>query len=654
MSVTPYTLGNQVTAWIISEGQQSSPQQADREVYENGAEAPHTTQCFFFGFKIDTGLLCKAHADDGDSMARDKHLEYMRELMNTGANKQTAKIGAPTNKGVGARIATLAHNREGMDVYARTPDEARRGEPWHLVRLLPEGLFNFDIMDAFGAIIGTDNIVDAEQSEIDQFPDFVQKRGYGTVVVFRGNGGIGTWDEVQWKLTYNYMQKRYYTLPLRVWVDGEAIPSLAGKSRSDYRYEISSLSDYYAKHTGHKGVVTLSDGAEVEWFVFDHTADGKGFDEIRKSGKDKGKPYGAKMETGPDRVNGFRGVALRDGIELFDHSSKRLSTFNIIGQRATSRVSLIITPPPGLLTPTTNRQSLTGINGVEIPWLEWGTEFGSDLPAPIQALMDKEFSVSDTLSVADVDRLDPDWHKRIAERRSHIVNPDGTLWVEPERPIVAREGSSGGHIGPGPGPHTPSPGPNPGTAPGNNAGNQAGNHNSAARQLARKSSRGQGVLGSQEDLRYLDLQVKWLPDTATGSDPTWSGTVTDPEAQARGWAWYPGGAATFIYLRDTGDPFTKTLAKYLALEPRAKRNKVWQDVRNAYGIEALSKVVHIKDNTSMGWTTADVAEQWKGLHLSFALTGLNSVEAMVEAFLRKTTAPKPKPSGKRTLRRPKP
>ena len=255
------------------------------------------------------------------------------------------------------------------------------------------------------------------------------------VVVQRGDGKTDGWTDEVWKSTYDYMQSRYYDFPLRVFVEAP------DKTRSDYRYEVTSLSDYYAKHVGPRGVVTLSDGTEVEWFVFDHTARGAKFDAIRRSGAFKGKAVGVDMLTGPARINGFRGVALRDGFELFNHSSRRLSTFNVIGQRATSRVSLIVTPRPGLLDATTNRQNMVRIGGGEIPFDEWGKEFGDPavMPDAIKALMEQDFKSTGTISARQLDLLDPDWHKRIAEQRRTIVNPDGTLWVEPERPAVTRQ-----------------------------------------------------------------------------------------------------------------------------------------------------------------------------------------------------------------------
>jgi hypothetical protein len=662
MTTTPFVLGPQVTDWIISEGKQSSPQQADREVYENAAEAVGTTQGLFFGFRVedqdDAGnpitRLCKAHADDGASMSRLDHLVYMQTIMNTGVGKTTAAIGAPKNKGVGARIATLAHNLDGMDVYARTPAEAQAGEAWHLVRLMQTGIYEFDVEQPDGSVV-PDNIVDAEQAEIDQFPPFVRKAGHGVVVVFRGDGVNDNWTVEEWKKTFDYMQSRYYDLPTRVWVDGESIPLVKTTyARSDYRYEISSLSDYYAKHTGHRGVSTLSDGTEVEWFVFDRTATGKKFDALRTSGVLKGKPYGVSMETGPSRSGGFRGVALRDGHELFNHSQQRFSTFNIIGSRATSRCALIITPAPGLLTDTTNRQQLVGVGGSEIPWLDWGQEFGEDMPTPIKELMDTDYKASDTISAEDLDRLDPDWHKRISSKLTHVVNPDGSLWVEPERSVVAREGSSGGSIHSGPGPHNPSP--NPGPLPGNQAGTLSGSHNSTSHQLASraKPKTRTSVKGSQQNLLYLDLKVTWLPDVPSfPGEPTWGDTVTDAEAKDKGWAWFPGGASKVIYLRKTGDPFVRTLGKYLDKNPLLPRPKVQDDVQSAYGIEAMGKVVYVKD-AAIGWTSTDVQRQFDGLHLSFALAGLNSVEDLVESLLRKTVkTATSKPTSKK-LKRKKP
>lgn len=340
-------------------------------------------------------------------------------------------------------------------------------------------------------------------------------------------------------------------------------------------------------------------------------------------------------------------------MELFNHSTPRLSTFNVIGQRATSRVSLIVTPPSGLMEPTTNRQNMVVVGGGEIPWYQWGKEFGENMPDPIKALMDQDFKSTGTISAAELDRLDPDWHKRIQAQRACFVKSDGTLEVEPTRPVVVREGSSGGVRGNGPGPHEPSPGPNPGPSDGDQDGSNAGNHHSNDGQLATptKARTRTSTKGSELGTKYLDLHVTWLPDVDPAGGPTWSNTVVDPEAMANGWAWFPGSASTTIYLRRTGDPFQRTMVKYLGKYPTTPRTKVQSDVENAYGIEAISKVVYVQDCAAMGWTTAQIEDQFKGLCLSFAVVGLNSVEALVEQLLRKTTSAATAKPAKRVIPR---
>ena len=639
-----WKFGNQVIQWLMDEGKRVDPNQPDREVYENGVEAG-ATQCVFFGFEDEddagNARVFKAHADNGKGMDRLQHLAYLSTLMNSGTTvATTTALGAPKNKGVGARIASLARNPEGVDFYSRTAAETKAGVPWHLVRLLPTG--PKEVWDDGNGGTVNDEIVDADKEEVKQIEAFC-KSGHGTVVVFRGDGSDDTWTEDSWKRTFEYMQKRYLSFPVPLRIDGTTIKALKGRARVDYRYTVPALRSYYAKHTGVTSVLTLSDGTEIEWFVFDHTAAGNKFDAINRK---TGKPYGVAMQTGPSRSNGFRGIALLDHNELFEHSAYR-ACFNLIG-KAVSRVSLIITPPSGLLRQTTNRQHLEVVGGGEIPYDVWGKEFTENMPDPIKALMESDWQASDTITAADLDRLDPDWYKRIVAKPTFMVDEIGSDYIENLEPVVAREGGNGRGNGGG--------GGGGGSNPGNGNGNRAGNNHSADRQKGTKVRRS-SVKGREESFTYLDLEAVWLPDTpdpTNPTQPTWTSVIpssSDTDAvRDRGWAYYPGITSNRIYLRKSGDPFLKTQGKFCGLHPTAHTPKVVHDVEAAYSMEAIAKVVHVRDGVTT-WTTSDIEDQFKGLHFSFALGGLNSVEETVKLLLRKTAAPPKAAKSKRLVKR---
>lgn len=631
-----WRFGNQVISWLMDEGARVDPNQPDREVYENGVEAG-ATQCTFFGFHGEdadgNSRVYKAHADNGQGMDTDKHREYLSTLMNSGTVlATTSAIGAPPNKGVGARIAALARNSQGVDFYSRTAAEAAAGDDWHLVRLLPDGPQIWDLEE------GVDEVVSATPEETAQIAAILPK-GHGTVAVFRGDGNADTWTEDSWKRTYEYMQRRYLTFPVSLKIDGTAIPTLVGRARVDYRYNMPSLRDYYSKHTGATGVVTLDDGAEIEWFVFDHTAAGKRFDDINRN---TGKPYGISMATGPARSGGWRGTAVLDHNELFEHSHYRPS-FGLIG-KAQKRVALIITPPKGLVVQTTNRQHVEVVGGGEIPYDKWGQEFVEQMPDPIKALMESDWQASDTVSLRDLEQLDPEWYKRITAKPYLMVDPTGPLDVEPGPSAPAREGGTGGRG------RAVDPSPHPKPDAGDEDGTRGGSHHSQERQKA-VSIRKSAVKGRQDSFILLDLEVVWLPETSTDG-PTWTDTVPDsPETEAvrtRGWAFYPHRTSRQIFLRESGDPFRKTREKYQNLHPAAHALKVWADVKNAYSIEVIAKVIHARDGLVV-WPSNEVDEQFKGLALSFSLLGLNAVEKNVEQFLRRTHSQPAKPK-KRVVR----
>ena len=65
------------------------------------------------------------------------------------------------------------------------------------------------------------------------------------------------------------------------------------------------------------------------------------------------------------------------------------------------------------------------IGGGEIPFDEWGKEFGDPAATPdvIKALMEQDFKSTGTISARQLDLLDPDWHKRIAEQATDHRQP---------------------------------------------------------------------------------------------------------------------------------------------------------------------------------------------------------------------------------------
>ena len=137
----------------------------------------------------DHGKPCKAAADDGVAMNRHDHLEHMLELFGTGSTKTTApRSSGRTRAWALLSLRWLTTTRVSIS-SPRTPTGAKRGELWHLASsddrrirgTRHSGCFRRCHQDPH-------NIVDAEKSEIDQFPDFIKRVGHGVVLSSTGPG----------------------------------------------------------------------------------------------------------------------------------------------------------------------------------------------------------------------------------------------------------------------------------------------------------------------------------------------------------------------------------------------------------------------------------------------------------------------------------
>jgi len=632
--VEPWKTGNQLENWVMREGSQVEEHQIDREAIENGIEAG-ASRVWVCGIVDDNDngdpVVLMAFGDDGHGMESDEHRDYMRTLLNTGSSKTTTAVGADENAGVGARLASLARNPGGVDSYSRTPAEAAAGQPWHHIRMYPGGAYRWDIVDDDGDVVDEAILVDAEDAIVDQFllPGTLKEGGgtpveSGCFLVLRGDGIHDSFTEEQWKESFHYLTQRYWTFPnsVRAWVNGESIPALAGKKREDYSYEINPLSGYYGRIcTGkdHSGAMHLSDGATAMWFVADTTLRGTNVPLDERIDGNK------KFPTGPKRTNAFKGISVLDHNELFAHHT-RFQQFGIIGQRATSRVSIVIIPPPGTVAQTTNRQNVVPLGGGELPWQKWGDEFSDPavFPDVIASLMESDFKPSDTIKASDLDRLNPDWYKHVTSKVTLFWDPAGDTYAEEDRAVVAREG---GRRRTGP--------PRPSSKPGPPRPRPGGNTTSVDRRLARKTTKKKATgRGREINAITLEWEAHWC------DEKEWEDTVPDSDAdiarvRAVGWAWVDRSHHR-IYMRRNGNPYRKTYTKFIEGVRPAKHSKIRKDVESAYSAEVIAKVVHITEGIPE-WSDGERADEISGLHLSSTLAGLNSVDALVALFGRSTT-----------------
>jgi hypothetical protein len=161
------------------------PDQEQREVYKNAEEAvdrrlrvegPRSSGRI--EFDVDWPMYERAGewfvscSDDGDGMSRAELDRYMTTLAVQGANQNQSIIG---NQGMGLKIAGPTRHKNGLLIRSLKDGERTmvqvgwNGQEYGLIPLGPDG----------------EEIVSVDK---EMFPEFILKRGAGTVVTFLGTG----------------------------------------------------------------------------------------------------------------------------------------------------------------------------------------------------------------------------------------------------------------------------------------------------------------------------------------------------------------------------------------------------------------------------------------------------------------------------------
>lgn len=187
------------------------PYQEDREAYKNGEEAvlrrmtSDGSKTGRIVFDLDWPLLSQTGAwylscaDDGDGMSRSELQRYMTTLAVKGAGNSQ---GLRQNQGMGLKISGPTRHKKGVIIRS-----LKKGEGW-MVQIGWDG-------SEYGMIaIGPDD-EKIMPVPLDMFPEFIRKRGSGTVVTFLGNedheNTFAPPERARGWL-FKYMHQRFYRL----------------------------------------------------------------------------------------------------------------------------------------------------------------------------------------------------------------------------------------------------------------------------------------------------------------------------------------------------------------------------------------------------------------------------------------------------------
>lgn len=338
-------------------------------------------------------------ADNGCGMSADELRQYFSAL---GVGSKPIG-GAHENFGIGAKIASLAWNPDGVVVISYKAGTAsmiwmRReagGDQYELVEF-PTNEGKDTVVDPT-TIVYEDGTVNWGLVKPGPIMD------HGTIVVLLGSPeapdtilGDPTGDEGGIKGLYSYLNQRFWELPLEVWVS-EFLRGLdrtlwprtkeqtAGTLPGARQRKISRRRRVRGAHSwvledepgsAVHGVEWLDGGlVRAEWYLWE----------------------GARPKSWGESARERGYVAIRYNNELYNVSNKHavFRYFGIIEKAVQNQVTIILEPdllhhepqPERGASPDQSRSKLLftrrGQKNVGVPMTEWGQEFAKQLPTPI-------------------------------------------------------------------------------------------------------------------------------------------------------------------------------------------------------------------------------------------------------------------------------
>ena len=349
-----------------------------RELTQNGIEAISKLESskgdIFWGIDPYLLLTQEVHklriVDTGVGMSGDEMVQYINRLSSSGGKQSFSD-----NYGVGAKIAALTRNHEGL-LYAswKSPDD-----PGAMILFWKDpdtgqyGIRRWPMED------GTFSEFTPPSSDVK--PEEIEKAGHGTTVTLLGNtsdqdtftspesGDAG----VEW--VAKYLEERYFSFPDGISVRSQDVNNYEGsKSQSEHGF-------YRPVYGRKRALETISQASgtvhllnfDAHWWTL--------------------LPQKEQKSHSTRRFNGY--VAALYQNELYEptknESRSKLQSFG--ATFSWSRVVIFVEPHVnGRLTTNTARTELL-IDSERLPWEEIGQEFRSNLPQEIKDL-EEEMAVS--------------------------------------------------------------------------------------------------------------------------------------------------------------------------------------------------------------------------------------------------------------------
>lgn len=364
--------------WIEREARGMDPMQMFREFTHNGIEAG-ATRIVIDGFASGTKVFARI-TDNGTGMTGEQLIDRMSHL-HCGTTA--------ANYGVGARIASLPANPNGVEFACRTADGNETAVTLHKER----GQYGVKVWDS------TDE--EGYPVKIEEYaPDpsiLARLNGEpsGTAVVLHGDGNRNTWNSSISYQVHKFLSRRYFRLG-----EGDVtvfIQHSGSHADRDQLRRVVPMAEYlntYGEDCGELEFIDVAGLSGVmKWWI------------LPPATEEQNKRSAREVLPG--------GVGLLVGNEVFDYARQYLGDFGIIYPSVQRRVVLLVdvvgaeqdTARSGVILPGESRKT--------IPWKKLGAHFAENMPEEIDQLL-SEVNVNPTALDSEVAKaLDPEWFKNL-------------------------------------------------------------------------------------------------------------------------------------------------------------------------------------------------------------------------------------------------
>lgn len=551
-------------------------------------------------------------ADNGKGMSPEEMLKFLNTFGGGGK-----PIGdAHENFGVGAKTSLLPWNGAGVVVLSWTKENPAGAMVW-LMRDAATGEYG---AKKFLTDSGYQEVVIPHDEWLRVKPDWI--KDHGTVVVALGNTGVentflGKSGNGDIKGISAYLNKRVWEVPSEIEIHVQELRSQkpaewprslteasgpAGvPDRRWNRRRIRGAKHYVtttergAGKLGSNGTVQLSDGTEIEWFLWDGDR---------------------PMVHSYAYREGFIAAVYKNELYDVQQHVSQFRAFGITQGAVRSNLTLIAKPPHHSeghfgVYPDTARNSLKIKDdhraGEALPWHEWAQEFAENLPAEIAEALAKA-SPANTGTLTDVR-----WKDRLMERFGSrwrtvrlVAAKAGTLLMTPIVP-----GSSGGGRGSGQG------GGGGGSRPGANGGG-------TTQTVAPAASPTGAVAAAQRSVRGGVPDYEW----------TTVSNINEPGSKKYAAAWSGPSSSKpsgMIQLAIDFPAIAEVIKYWTAQYPDHLSGQIVEIIKKVYGEVMVARLAHSEQLVrDASWGQAQVdAELRSQAALTMSLLGLLSEDQLI-------------------------